>query len=457
MKLKTSAYHIPVFIYRFGIVALTLPLQTILLKNAKGLLSAYIYILNLLILSALVIYACVYCKYIGCTITPHHLEITKGFQAQSRTTIRFKKTHTIRITQGPLQKKLGVCRLSIVSANAQPMLYVGLSSLQKTFPKKPNSIIYRNSKGSALLLSVGFYNAFTGALTLIPLLKKIASLSKTYEYSAGFLTSDFTAYTIKEVSSVLFGLSLLIIFLWCTGVAVTFLRYANLTLSHSDSFLKTQQGILVKHTTYTNPEKISAVILRQNLLMILLNRYTGEFRTSCDKKENKLTFLCGAKHKDAERTVKQFGFKSAANKQILPHPKSLWGYTYLPVSILSAVFSAEIFADIYFDGIYKNRLGLFVILWLVAWFLFRVCVWSRCFIASGKNIVCIGCYFGLTYCKAYIPKEKIRCIKISQTPFQQRKNTCNLRIYVMGRSKKSYFIKHIDKQKAAELKQELCG
>ena len=458
MKLKASAYHIPVFIYRYGFIALTLPLQTILLDSASTTLSACIYILNLLITAGIVLCACVSQRQIQCTATHKLFCFSKGILLHSRTFLPLKKANTIRITRGPIQNRLKICRLTIISSDTQSSVYISRSTMQKFIGNRNSAEIYRNTAFSTLLLSVGFYNAFTGALTLIPLLKKISSFSKAYESPTDFLPDTFDIYTLKELSAILFALSVLIVTLWCTGVIVTFLRYANLTFSRSGSFLKLHQGIFVKRTTYLNPQNISAVILRQNLLLILCNRYTGEFRTACDKRENKATFLCGAKCEKAQNILCKSGFKPEyENTPIFPHPKSLWGYTYLPVTLLCFVFAAEIVTDIHFVNAYKTRIGLLVILWLSAWFFFRVCIWSRCFIASNKNSVYVACFFGLTYCKAYIPKSKIRCIKITQSPFQRAKNTCSLRIFVKGRTKKSYFIKHIEKEKAAELRKELCG
>lgn len=458
MKLKTSAYHIPVFIYRYGFVALTLPLQTIFLESADPFLFTYIYLSNLLILTTIVICACISYKQIKCAKSRIQLNFSKGTFLQTNTHLPHKKIHTISITQGPLQRRLNICRLTAACAATRQSIYTTTPESHKLLGNCTFQTIHRSSVFSTFLLCAGFYNAFTGALTLIPLLRKIATLANAHEYSAEFFTSAFAVYTISELPNVLFALSVIIILLWITGVMVTFLRYANLTFSLGDSSAKITRGLVTKRTTYVNKQNVSAVILRQNLLMILLDRYTGELRAACDKNENKVTFLCGAKKNTAQKVVQKTSFASnCTKKEIRPHPKSLWGYTYLPVSLIALVSATEIIADFYLVRGNTARLGLFIILWLAAWFFFRVCVWSKCFVKTSENSVCIGCYFGLTYCKAYIPKDKIRSTKITQSPFQRTKNTCTLRVFIKGSTKKSYFIKHIEKEKAAELTQELCG
>ena len=460
MKLKTSAYHILIFLYRYGFLILTLPLQTFYLKSAGVIFSAYIYLADVLLITSLLICACLSYKHTEAYITQNHLLFRKGVFLRFETSILHRSIHTLRITAGPFQRLFGICRLSAVSSKAQPSIFTKTKTLSSLkVPSKKTSAHIKSSHLSTLLLSVGFYNAFTTTLTLIPLFKKFSTLYASDEtLKATAPLSPQSLRNIEEISMLLFTLSAFIITLWLSGIVITFLKYCGLTLIFSKPYIFIRQGLLTKRITRITPSAFSAVLLRQNLLMMILNRYTGEFRIPCEKKENKVAFISAAPVKKCKQILRHLlPISEEETLRLSPIKNSALSYTRLPLILLIIFTFFEITADTFSPYTPATRPALFIFLWLTAWFFFRICIRPKCFISLSDNLVTAGCFFGLTFTLAYIPKDKIRLVKISQSVFQRRKGSCTLRIFVKGRVRKSYFIKHTEKEKAAKFKNELCG
>lgn len=459
MKHKTSAYHIPVFLYRRGFLIPTLLLQVFLLNGTN--LSPYIYARVAVAFSvSLFVFSYIYYKNIRVYSHPKTLNLKEGIFLCQHTLFPLKDIRCITFSQGPLQKILKVCSITIHSSlcsssvylKTEPYLFIRhISDCSKSKP----SLQIKSNLFAVLLLSLGFYNAFTGALTLVPFFRKLSVLSSGSDnYNIHFLTVDFHS----ALPVLLFSLWVSIILLWLVGILLNIFRFYGLSLTISKNNITTSRGLIIRHTTQIPKKHICAVTFRQNLLMILMNRYTGEFISSCKRKEKRTAFLCGAKKETCLNTLKHLKKTSERSKKTLRlKPLSLWGYTYLPITLLFVFSALSVIADKYSPYIARTRIGLFIILWLVGWFFFRLCIFTRCFANLNSDMLTIGYYRGLTYCLAYIPKNKIRKLKITQTVFQKEKGTCSLRIYIRGQQRAVGFIKHTDKEKAAELEFKLCG
>jgi len=465
VTLSVSAYHISAFLYKYGFFILTLPLQTFFLRNSSSYVLAYVYISNAFLVAGIILFACISYKHIRASLSEKAILLKSGIIMQKRTLIPTDAIDCLCITQGPFQRRLGVSRVTPVCSKCKPYVYL------KTFPSFLAKKIYKNEQTeihqkyvfnnsifSTLILSTGFYNAFTGALALIPFLKKISSIldpqGNTYQLQHSFFSLPY----YNNLSDLFLYLPFLIVLLWALGIIVTFLRYFPLKTTLWNTACKVERGAIIRHTAYIKNNKISSVVLSQNLLMILLNRYTGEFRISGEKKETKVTFLCGATLSDCNRFLRttEICHNSETPTAVLK-PTSLQKYIYLPVISLCVLSAILILSDFFFPYISRIRFGVFLTLWLIGWFFFRMCIFYRCFFSVSPNTITMGCYKGLTFHLAYIPKEHIRKLQLSQTLFQRLTKTCSLKVYIKGRKPIGYLIKHIDKEKAAKVILDLCG
>ncbi len=458
MKFKISAYHIISFLYRRGYLILTLPLQSLFLKHTNRILSAYVYLTDIILLAGIIICGFAHYKAIRFFSSDSTLSLKEGIVLKKHNLLPHKKIKKLHILQGPVQKFMGVCRLTIHCGQHKTNVYIKTDPEFSIFDifgkdKKPQLSI-KSNLASVLLLSLGFYNAFTGALTLIPFFRKtylLLSASKNHP------TQLIPSFVYTKLPLLLFCLSAFILLLWGMGIALNIMRYAQLTLEVNSTSVKTSAGIIIKRTSYIPKEHICAIVFKQNLLFILINLITGEFLTSCKKKDSRTIFLCAGKRRICLSVLKHLKtFSKKQNNSLTLRAESVFGYTYLPLSILLLFSVLLIIADKHFTYISKTRIGLFVVLFLVGWFFFRLCIFSRCFASLNHNFVIVGFYHGLTYSIAYIPKDKIRRVTLSESVFQRRKHNCSLLISIQGH-KSPIFLKHTKKEKAAEFLSKLCG
>lgn len=463
LKLKASPYHIPAFLYRYGFLILALPAQTFFLSSLNFSAAIFVSIINTSVLTLTVVCACVSYKRTKARLRRNSLIVTKGILLNNKSLIYLTAPTTLCTTQGPVQKLFNVCRITAISSKCRQFLYIqapSLSSVKKHLGEKRTNVTatFHSNNFDTLMLSLGFYNAFTSALTLIPILRKLYTFSSKQLYSKGTINILSYVNLYYGLPTLIFITCVLIILLWATGVIVTFFRYFKLTLQIGKRTFFIRRGLVIKRTTQAKINSINTVLLRQNLLMILIGRYTGEFRIASEKNTNKVTFLCASNRCRCEKVLSHTGF--SANNQgqkISPNSNAIRGYIYLPFSLLVFTCIFIVITDVYIPVLSAYRTGLFLILWLFAWFMFRLCIFTECFAQHFDTYILIGCYKGLSYNLAYIPKEKIRGIQTTESVFQRRNGICTMRVFVKSRKKQAYPVKHIDKEKAAEFITELCG
>jgi len=464
LRIPTSPYYILVFLSRQGLILLSLPFQAFLLKNINPYIAAYVYITDLFLILTLIVFACLSRRNLNLTLKNKSLLLEKGVIIKNRTLVANDTVSVISTIQTPLQRLLRIHKVIFVSSKNQLTLYLSkklLPALSKDFihQKVTSRLIFKNGFIQTFFLSAGFYNAFTGALTLIPVLKKLTTLTTPAHRQRDTLSTLQAVTSHQDLNFILNALISAIIGLWGIGVLITFFRYYNLSVYKSGNFIETAQGLFVRRHTKASTKNISAIVLRQNILMTLLHRYTGEFRIACEGKENKLTFVCSEHHRCCLGIIALLikNFKAPKGEKLRPNKKALLSYTLLPLLSLIAFSVFSVTADIYSPYVSKTRFGLFVSLWLCVWLIFRIVVFKRCFITSDNKTLLLCTYSKLTFCKAYIPLSKIHSFKLTQSFFQKRLGTCSLRIFLRNRRPLSFKIKHIDSKKAAELLKKLCG
>lgn len=464
MKLRTSPYYILSFLYRYGLIALSLPLQAFLLKNASTHITAYVYTGNTVLLFILIVLACIHHKNLSLSLHDKNIIFEKGILIKSCYMISKKNFSVISTLQSPLQKLLKIRKVTFVFSKIRIPLFLSENILPcvsnkftgKETPKRP---VFKNGFIQTFFLSAGFHNALTGALTLIPVLKKLSALTAPSLARTQLTNSLNSIYIDKNINFILNSLTSAIIGLWGIGVLITFFRYFNLKVYRKESFIEALQGLFIKRYTSINTKNISCVVFRQNILMVLLHRYTGEFCVPCENKNGKITFICSEDYKTCTHILSLLtkSFNSNGNDNLCPHKKALFSYTLVPLVSLVVFSVLSVAADIYSPYISKTRFGLLITLWLCVWLIFRIMVFKRCLIACDNKVLLICTYSKFAFCKAHIPLNKVHSLKLTQTIFQKRRGSCSLRIFVKHCRPLSFKIRHIDKEKTAELTKNLCG
>lgn len=463
MEIKVSPYHIISYMWRFALFFISLPVQTLVFLSFPNLtLGAFVFLGDILLITLFTITACIHYKSIKVYLSKNRIRIIQGVVFRHVLSAHKEKINSINLTQGILRKLTGVYKVTIVYTEYEAVLYLNAQNKENLSKAMAfhtcETPAYKSEFLSSIIMSAGFHNSLSGALSLIPLLKSIGTLSdgeiilNTIE-STGFLT-----YLMPQISPVLTSLAVLIFLLWLAGGVITFIKFYPLKLFSSHNSLSLQRGYIIRRNHTVTREDIRSIVVRKSILMILLGKCYAELFFSTEKGENRLPLICADTPASTARLISQLGFNIKDYKRILkPNSKALWGYTLFPVSVLLGTSLLIIFTDIFSPYTLYPHVGVFVILWLCGWFFLRVYAFIHSGIKSENNLLRIKSFSGLSLTEAIIPCGTVRALKISQTIFQKRHDTCTLRIYIKCRKRKAFFIKHTDHKKTAELIEKFCG
>lgn len=425
--------------------------------------SAYIIITDILLVCIFILCACIHFCSIKVSVSDTKISVTQGIFIKSAHNGDFLKSDSINTTQGPLQKLMGIHKTALVFASAEVILYLSAENLakllRKTAPDTKNKLIYKSSFISSLIMSAIFHNSVASVLTLTPLLRSIGSVIDS-EFAVDFLEdADVMSLILPKISPALSAFTTLIFCLWVLGFCVTFCRYYPLKIFADNKIFTIKHGVLIKHTHKIKPTDIRSILIRRSFLLLILKKHCAELRFSLEKGENHMPVFCGKKATLEEHSP--FLFTSDKTKTnsppIRPNPHSLWGYLWLPILTLSLVSFSIITTDTLSVYTLLPLFPTLLIFWLCLWFFLRFGAFCHSAVFLRKNILTIRSFSLLSLTEAVIPQDKIRAVKISRTIFQKRRGTCTLRIYIKSRSKKSFFVKHIEYKKTAELVNKLCG
>ena len=457
MKNKTSPVYVAVFLYRFAFVLFFIPLQRVVSAGTSLPSAIHLYRINILAIPLICVWAVLCYNHIKYSSNRHIIRTDKGVLLKHSTENFMKNSDFIRISANPLFRLLSVCRLQITASHSTQTLYLNKKEsyriIEKFFNKsKSPHREFKSSFLSVLIFSVSFSSALTGLLSAIPLLRNIAGILGEEQTNTILSNADLwvvTGYT--ALPPFLRILSTLILLAWTTGATIEFLRYYPMKIRIHKNFITTEKGLLTKHLTCIKKTAISAVIIRQSILLYLLRLYTIETIIKSERKEESVPLLLATDKNKCEKLLLCLTPRQSNRNLIKPPQKAFLSYVYKPLLFISALSVFYIITENLSPYKIEIHLMLFVTLWLCLWFIFSAVAFFRCGIYLCNSQLVISTTDKLNFIRVHIPKDKIKGVKITQNIFQRRKGLCNLYIYLLSGHRKRILIKHTDKNKTAGL------
>lgn len=443
MLLESSPYYILVFIKKFSVLLLTLPLQAVIIIKGRSKTDLLVILTDIVLLGIIIACACISSRHITLRITKTALIIQKGVLHTRKLHIPTNRRHSICISQNLLQRLLKTHKLTISFSGIKWSIYLSSKSLSllplSHFNKREKA--FKTKFVDTLIFSAGFHSSLTGVLTLAPFIKNLSSATvEDFLYSANI----WEVLGYKNLPPLLATLSTLLLFVWLAGFLFTFLRFSSLCLYKKGDSFEISSGIISKHRYRFHRHSISAVILRQSLLMLLLKRAYVEILLPSGSRRSPVLAGCAVK-------------KSFQKAGVCPHRGAVWSYSCIPLLCLLILSLLAIITDVCSPYKIEPHLGVFLTLWCIVWYLLRVAAFHHsCIEKTCKNLK-IRTFSGLSLTEIIIPLRNVQKTKITRNIFQQRKGTCNLKIFIRHKRKRSFSIRHISIKKAAELIEKLCG
>lgn len=447
MTVKSSIYYIFIFIKNFSFLLLTLPLQTIVIIEGRSKTDLIVILTDIALVTFIITCACIYRKHITLQINNTSLTVRKGVFHKSQLSIPLKHRHSICITQNPIQKLLHAHKLTFSTSKTAVIVYISSRSLS-LLPKSllwtaKSTCTVKTKFTDILLLSANFHSSLTGVLTLAPFVKSLSSATaEDLFYSANI----WEAVGYKKLPPLLATLSTLLLLVWFTGFIFTFFRFFSLKIYKKGYTLEISSGLISKQRYLLHSSNIGAVIFRQRLLMLLLKKITIELLLSNKSVRNNLTAGCIAKEN------KGFSYSG-----IRPPHNAVWSYSCTPLLCLLILSLCVIITDACSPYKIEPHLGAFLTLWCIVWYLIRITAFHRSHIETNSEILKMSTFSALSLITVFIPTKNIIKTRVTQNIFQQRKGTCNLKVFIRHPKRKNFSIRHISIKKAAELSHKLCG
>ncbi|MDR1565650.1 MAG: PH domain-containing protein [Oscillospiraceae bacterium] len=316
-----------------------------------------------------------------------------------------------------------------------------LKALRKSFGfhfETSESIRFKASNKSTLIMALSGSNAAAGLLISIPFLRTIGSIvgrDTTGEVYA------FLSERIQEILPFLDAATLMAATAFFLGWLVNFVdvvfRYSNFYSWRDSKYLFTRAGLLAQRSMQLAVDKIHVIDIRETLIMHIFGLSSVYLLAEGYEKhrEQKIPLIPASTIKEQNRVLFQF-FPYHSRSVANIHPSSRDRLKYVYPGIIAAAAAA-------FGGIVLTRILpvwarpisvlTALIMVFALWYIIIASMTSR---RAGLKI-CSDCLIicgmrGLTMHTQKIPRGKLEAISITQNPFQQMKGLCNIQLCARG-------------------------
>lgn len=459
MNRKTSPVYIAVFLYRFAFLLITVPLQAVIFEGKSPQIAVFLYRSDIILIIFLAIWAVMCYRRVSYSTSKNALQCRKGVIISQNNSIFTKNFDCLHMTQGIIFRTLKVCKVQTTASKNKTTLYLSSKDsliLRENFGSsesdKPKA--FRSAFFSVLLFSAGFSGALTGLLSTIPLLRNIAGIIGERQAQSLLANADLWEYVgYTALPPFLRTLSTLFLLFWAVGAISEFLQHFNLKTALCKDIIVTTHGLITKHQTVLRKNAVSALVLRQSIFLALAGVFTAEAYIPANNRQSKTPLLLASRKKSCKALISSPDFPQGTenSEHIKPPANALWGYVWKPMLFLALCSAFCIGTDLFFPYKAEIHLALFLLIWGSIRFLFCAVCHRRAYLSIEPTGLIISTSKALSFTEIHIPSDKIRAVKVTQNIFQKRKGVCNLYIYIRSDRRQSFCIKHIDKNKTAQL------
>lgn len=456
MKHKISSLYLGAFLYRFVFLLLAVPIEAVLFEGFSPVFVFFTYFTNIAIFLLLVVWGILSLKATTLEDTQGKIHHKEGILLRKTNSTYRDKISCVTLTRKLLYLPFRSVKISLKGANHIAEAYLKTSDGKRLSHRlmekgeRSHTLLHAPNFLGLLLICAGFSNVLWGLFTLIPVLTKTANIigeERTSQLIELFkLESDLLLFLIPSSLRILAGFFFL---LWFLGLLSAFIKRLSFSLKMCGDTLTVQRGIITKTITEFHQKSMSAVTLRQSLLLLIFKRFSLHAHLPVKGSERFLSLTLAEKEKKQREIIDNLGFaqtKPTCTLRLKGFP--LWGYCYKALLFLAFILLLLIL-PINYPLLFYPWVALFLsaLIWLFFSFLgFRK---SRVTVYGDYIVLHHASPFHL--CKTYIPKDKIMSTQLVQSPYQRFRGSCTLKIYIKSESKTSFKIISLDKKEATQL------
>lgn len=398
-------------------------------------------------------------------ISEKFVSIKKGHYIKKEMDIPKDKLQMISIEKSITSKIFGASKVYIDTPGGSSKkvdIQITISNkkidnfLSKIIPQNRLTRAYQCGSFRMLLMTASWANPVAGLLLLSPFIKEVGEILGE-EFNELFYNTLNITYRLVTIgiSPVTATVANILIIGWAFAMIVQTFRYGNFRVYKHNDMIMIKRGFIIKNTRIIFKNRITALTIRQTMIMKIFKLYSAYVKTigSGKEKSDKSLLVACAKKKQMQSALDGLIYINSQSKnEIRPPKKRLFSYICIPIFLSIGVIGSLII--LYIKNISRELtvlILLMTLIWSIWWIIFRIFAFKSSFLSCNDDVVIIGTFERFTLNINYIPYEKLQYIEVKQNPFQRNSKCCDVYFWLYSDRKEHIKIKYLDKMQANKL------
>lgn len=322
-------------------------------------------------------------------------------------------------------------------------------ALEEEIYKQNTHLVYKARMWRILLMAASWSNPAAGLLLLAPLVNRAGKILgeeiNARLYSTVDKTLHLAAWGIPPLAA---GLGNLLAAGWAAAMLAQMVRYSNFKVFVSSEYLFIQRGVIARSRQLLRRRAITALSIRQTLVMRLLGLSCCYMHTAQGKKHkgDRSLLFAVQKQKSLEQQMQAlFSFPGRPVYLAAPPKRALFSYILIPLlGILFFIFTAFVPWLLGQKSRIFPLISAFAIAVLLWWLAVRVLAHKTSGLSREGDILLLRSYYKVTLQTMAIPVDMIQQIAIRQNPFQKRYGRCSVDVYLFSESKEVFTVRQLE-------------
>lgn len=317
---------------------------------------------------------------------------------------------------------------------ADAVLYLSAEQVQSLFALHDRSRRrFRTRLWPVIITAITGSNAAVGLLTVVPVLRQISNLLG--EQFPTDTIGVFQKLVITEIPAALRTVANLLLIGWGVAVISNVLRYVGFYATLQESQLHLVSGLFTRRDVLINPEKITALELRQTLFMRALGLHTAVITAAGYGRDigARPVLIPAADPRTLceglERLLPGYPLKIG---KIKATRGAVWRYLVSPLAVIA--FSLLPWGA----GGFWQVPALVCTVWGIWWLIVRWFGFRSAGFGADQNAVTVCYPRGLALYRVYLPREVVDHITVTQSVWQRYRSTCTVTVRSFGDKKRRH-------------------
>ncbi len=368
----------------------------------------------------------------------YSIGVRQGIFVRHSLHIRAEDAASVEIERTLLLALCGGRRVRVNTAGlrrrSDAVLYLSAGQVKRLFLLKDRSAQrFRARLWPVIVTALSGSNAAVGLLTAAPALRQLSTLLS--EWFSVDAVGVLQRFPITQLPSALRLVANLVLIGWGVAVLNTFLRYIGFYAAVQNNQLHLVSGLFTRRDVLIDRDKITALELRQTLLMRLQGLYTAVITVAGYGRDPgaRPVLIPAADPKTLceglERLLSGYPLKEG---RIKATRRGWWRYVALPLMLTIAGISLWMAGG--FWQVPAFVCTVFGIWWLAVRF------FGFCSAGFGADETAVTVWYprGLAFYRVYLPREAVDHITVTQSVWQHRNGTCTVTVRSFGDKKRRH-------------------